>query len=65
MTRIPAPANTIRIPGTELRDGDTVYLAGRWQVITDVTPEGDNFRATVTSGRMFGNALSMYDIAAR
>lgn len=65
MTKNAAPASTTRIPGTELRDGDLVYVTGRWQVLTNLRPESaEHFRArTERGGELFASSVSLYDVA--
>lgn len=55
---------TIRIPGTELRSGDVVYVTGRWQTLTNIRPDGpEHFRAdTDRGGSILARSGSLYDV---
>jgi hypothetical protein len=48
------PADTITylhtVPATELRDGDTVYVTGRWQTLADVDTSGPMVTARTDRG---------------
>lgn len=59
----PAEPEPLRIAGREVRDGDLVYVTGRWQVLTDVRQDGSHFRATTDRGSdLLANAGSLYDV---
>ena len=53
---------TRSVRGTELRDGDIVFVGGLWREINDVTVAGETVRTTVAAGRTSGNALATYDV---
>jgi uncharacterized protein CbrC (UPF0167 family) len=64
MSTMTAEHTTERILGSEITDGMTVYVTGRWQVLSNVRPAGPtHFRAdTDRGGSLLGNAESRYDV---
>lgn len=62
-TTDPAPNTVERVPGTDLRDGDRVYITGRWQTLTGLEPFGvDHFRAaTDRGGEVMARSSAVYD----